>query len=461
MRLWQKIYLITLFLSLAAIHILPTAVLVRNQRDSLKLASEEARQAASSAAREIGNGIDKMKIQKGRAFLTDNETREYLAAAGESLRQNGREVSVSRTAQPTAEDEVSRTALAGQGDSRYIKVTIPVFLEGSVYQVKYETDVTEMFAGFTRERNFIRAAGIITALIMAGVLLAVIVWLTRPLKKLELATERIAEGRYQERVAVRGHDEIAELAGHLNEMARRIEEHVGQTSRLAESRRVFIANMTHELKTPLTSILGFADILKIKGSVSDEERREYAAIIGAEAGRLRGLSSKLMELITLEENALELRPVDLGRLLVKVVESFRPACEERNLRISHKVESVAVDMDEELFTSLLYNILDNACKASAKGQTIRLEARKKGRDAVIQIRDQGMGIPKDQLEFVTEAFYMVDKSRSRKAGGAGIGLALCKTIAEAHHGELVIESEAGRGTCVTLTFPVSEGRVKD
>ena len=180
---------------------------------------------------------------------------------------------------------------------------------------------------------------------------------------------------------------MAELSRHMNEMAAEIEASIRRVEELARGREIFIANMAHELKTPLTSILGFADIMTIKSDMEEAERREYAAVIAAEAKRLKLLSSRLMELITIRETELALHPVREG-------------------------------------------------------------------NAVLAVRDYGAGIPEAELERVTEAFYMVDKARSRSEGGSGIGLALCRTIVEAHHGSLHIESREGRGTRVCAVLPL-------
>lgn len=472
MRLWQKIYFITLVLVLEVISIVPTAVLVRDQKAGIRLAAEEAKQASLSAVRETKSYIQRVKTENGKFLFTVQELERCLDGNVESLQKTGMDVEILSGEKPIPGDPDSpilnhmvdvseipqataRTGLTERGGEKYIEVKIPVFLEGRYFQMKAARNVTEMFLRFDSEIRFIRLTGAVTAVIAAGILLAAILWLTKPLKELDRVTERIAEGQYQERAVVRGRDEISELAEHMNKMAERIEEHVGETTRLAESRSVFIANMTHELKTPLTSILGFANILKIKSSVSDEQRMEYAAIIEAEAKRLRGLSSKLMELITLREEELQLHSTQLAPVLERVTEHFASICGERNLEIRCGIQQMKVDMDEELFTSLLYNLLDNACKASKSGQTIELKSWMEGNKAMIQVRDHGIGIPKEQVDYVTEAFYMVDKSRSRKAGGAGIGLALCKEIVRAHHGEMNIESEPGCGTSVTLNFPAS------
>ena len=248
------------------------------------------------------------------------------------------------------------------------------------------------------------------SLAVATVLLFSILWLTRPLKRLEAATERIAAGEYGYRVPAKGHDEIAELSNHMNVMSGEIEDNIRKVEALAASRETFIANMSHELKTPLTSILGFADIMTIKSHMEEAERREYAAIIAAEAGRLKALSAKLMELVSLQGAELVLRPVELDALVERVALALSPVCRAQQCTVQRDLEPVTALADEALLTSLVMNLLDNALKASAlkgHGRQIDISLKKEYDKAVIKVRDYGIGIPGDQLEHVTEAFYMV------------------------------------------------------
>lgn len=171
------------------------------------------------------------------------------------------------------------------------------------------------------------------SLAISAALLVLSIAITRPIKKLEDATGRIAEGHYGYRIECKGRDELSELAGHMNDMAAHTEADSAFIERVAESRRKFIANMTHELKTPLTSILGFADVLRVKPDISESETREYADIIFAEASRLKLLSSSLMELLTVEEVELPLVPVDIAALVEREVRVYRPVCEEAELSL--------------------------------------------------------------------------------------------------------------------------------
>lgn len=456
MRLWQKIFLLTLLLALLAVNTTSFVLLSRNQANSLVLAKEKAQTICDAVVSELEHAIQREKEQSGRFLLTDQELSEMLSAeiTASALEQ---EIVVTPT-QFSGDVEMSQTTLTsgGQGN-RLIQVNTTVFWEGRFFRVSVCSDVSALFAQFGRDMAFSQWFGGAMALLIAAALLAASLILTKPLKRLEVATKEIAGGAYQERIEVKGHDEIAELAEHMNVMSAEIEANIHHIQQILKSRETFIANMTHELKTPLTSILGFADILTIKSDMSEEERREYATIITAEARRLRVLSSKLMELIALQETELTLQPVNLQKLIGRTVDTFLPVCAKRQCQIQADVPAVKINADSALFTSLVLNLLDNALKASSPGQSITVSGEEKGGNVVLQVRDYGIGIPQEQLLHVTEAFFMVDKARSRRAGGAGIGLSLCKAIAEAHHGTFKITSRENCGTTVWVTVPVSEG----
>ena len=204
------------------------------------------------------------------------------------------------------------------------------------------------------------------------------------------------------------------------------------------------------MKTPLTSILGFADLLRIKRNVSDKERFEYANVIVEETKRLRSLSGKLMELIALGGTETDKKPVSLPSMIKETEAALTPILQKNSLSLACVSEDITIYADEELFKSLLYNIIENAIKASSIGQQITLRAAMTSGSAVIAISDQGIGMSQEDAKKVFEPFYMVDKSRSRKAGGAGLGLALCVKIAELHNAVLTIDSHLGQGTTVYI-----------
>ncbi len=204
------------------------------------------------------------------------------------------------------------------------------------------------------------------------------------------------------------------------------------------------------MKTPLTSILGFSDLLQIKRDISEESRMEYAGIIKEEASRMRTLSGKLMELITVGEANLEWKEADMAQLFEEIGISLKVITDNHHMEFSCVSAPGTLCVDRELFKSLLYNLVDNAVKASEEGAYIQVEGHFEREEFCIRVTDEGVGIPEGEVEKITEAFYMVDKARGRASGGAGLGLALCSEIISLHQGSLQFESRLGEGTSVLI-----------
>ncbi len=395
-----------------------------------------------------------VEARKGGYFLSVSKMEELLSDFCAEMSDGSTKVSVLLL--DTAQYPVGMEGFVFAEETRTIQFHTVTFIPGFVCKVSVSKNVQPLLDRFQEDIRTVQVYGTTVSMIISTTLLLLAIVITKPIKGLEKATEKIAEGDYSHRVRYRGSDELAELARHMNEMAAHIEADTAYIEGISDSRRKFISNMTHELKTPLTSILGFADVLRIKMDITDEEKKNYADIIFAEANRLRMLSSRLMELITVNEIELHMAPVKLEELLAREADMYRPICVEAGISLTLHLEPVVVWADETLFATMIVNLIDNARKASGSGKEIHISCQKKAHQVMVQVRDQGIGIPKDQIVHVTEAFYMVDKARTRKAGGAGIGLALCKAVATAHHGELMIESKLHEGTTVTVTAPLYE-----
>ena len=284
-------------------------------------------------------------------------------------------------------------------------------------------------------------------------LFAVTSAMLRPLSDMNDALRLIAGGDYSQRAAVRGGAEEKEIAENINAVAESVEETVDSLESIANGRKRYIDSLAHEMKTPLTSILCFGDLLRIKRSVSDEERIEYSGIIVDEARRMKNLSSKLLELACADSMELDMEPTSVRELLEESRATIAPALEARGIHMDYSGDDGTVMCDRELFKSLIYNLCDNAAKASEAGQTVRLRSKAADNGMIISVSDSGIGMTKDVLKKVTEPFYMADKSRSRKAGGAGLGLSLCVEIAKRHGARLTAKSKPGVGTSIFITVP--------
>lgn len=271
--------------------------------------------------------------------------------------------------------------------------------------------------------------------------------LTKPVKQLTDATKKIADGEYSERVVDGGRDEVGQLAGNFNRMASAVEEKIQELSDGARQKEDFVANFAHELKTPLTSIIGYADRIYHK-EMSREEQKKAAWYIWNEGMRLESLSLKLMDMTVLNHKDFILQEMDAQVLFQELTNDVEFLMSEKGISFQCSVEEAYIDVEYDLFKTLFLNLIDNAAKAGAL--TIQVKGWKEAKEYVIQVCDNGSGIPAQEIKRITEAFYMVDKSRSRKQHGAGIGLALSEKIAQIHGGTLEFESDGASWTKVSL-----------
>lgn len=483
MRLWQKIFLTTLALMVLSTALIST-LLLRNSRDALwRREGQRAVTQQQYLAGMLKAGVVSYRLQLGVVQLGSEETRQtaqqvltqqaldnYLSGLV-LLDSGGGTVYDSMPedwggALPAAPEDEPDAAVyelrAGAGPDRwYLVCAMPVTLESNRYWLGAVYGVGDLQEQLVRQALNTVALSLGLSLLGAGLLLALVVLLLRPLAALDKSARRIAAGNYDERLTPRGRDELAGLAEDMNALAAAVESRVDQLEQVAEERKVFIANLAHEMKTPLTSILGYADLLYLPKEVPEERRVEYARVISEEAKRLRSLSGKLLELITLGSANLVFEAVPLNEVADEVAVSLSPVLKQSGLTLVCRCPAVPVWMDRELFKSLLYNLLDNGRKASETGASLLLSAKEEGGWVTILVADQGRGIPEKELSKICEPFYMVDKSRSRKAGGSGLGLALCREIVITHRGKMSIKSAVGQGTVVTLRFPLTPPEAKE
>ena len=324
----------------------------------------------------------------------------------------------------------------------------PVALpDGSLY-METVRDISRLFND--REIHYQVYRWIVLLVMGAGslVMFALSYWLTTPIRSLGRVATQLAQGDYSPRARVLGGDEISELAESFNHMADAVEKTVQELEDAARRQEDFTASFVHELKTPLTSIIGYADMLR-SGNLPEDMRFKAASYIFSEGKRLENLSLALMSLLVVGHSAADARPVNMRRLCQEAGRICQPAMHAKGLTLSVRAEEGLLRGDAALLQTLLQNLLDNARKAADSGQVV-LSGKSTEGGYRVTVADQGRGIPEGELNKITEPFYMVDKSRSRAEGGAGLGLALCKQIAALHGGELRFESREGRGTTVTV-----------
>ena len=308
---------------------------------------------------------------------------------------------------------------------------------------------------YEERSSMMRQYGIALAgLLVIGGLAAFLLsrYLTRPIEQLNRTAGKIAEGDLENRASYQGTDEIGELSQSFNRMTDRLVRQMEEKELEARQKEDFTAAFAHELKTPLTSIIGYADMLN-SYELTEQERGEAAYYIFSQGKRLESLSHKLLELVGMDRQDMEFKKVQTRDLEENIRDTMRLPFERKGIRGKIDLEKGVIRGDRDLLLSLLYNLLDNAVKAVEEGGFILMKGRKLSQGYEIKVVDNGRGIPQEEIARITEAFYMVDKSRSRREGGAGIGMALCQKIITLHQGELKIDSKLGEGTVMRLYFP--------
>lgn len=223
----------------------------------------------------------------------------------------------------------------------------------------------------------------------------------------------------------------------------------------AKNQESFTSAFAHELKTPLTAIIGYADMIRSM-ELTQEEKIKSAGYIYSQGKRLESLSFKLMDLFAMRKQKLELQTFDAEYLLETVFDLSEVGFLEKDMILKREVEAGKIYGEKDLLISLFANLLDNARKASEAGDTTYLYGKVMSDGYKVIIRDEGKGIPKDEIAKITQAFYMVDKSRSRKEGGAGLGMTLCNEIVHLHGAKWRFDSELGQGTTVTVFIPQAQ-----
>ena len=301
-------------------------------------------------------------------------------------------------------------------------------------------------------------SGAIALVVSMGLAALLAYSITRPLDRIALAAEEVAAGSYGQKLQISTPREIARLVESFNRMAR-------QVQATLQSQQDLVANVSHELKTPLTSIQGYSQALLDGTARNADAQQRAAAIIHEEAERMRRLVDELLDLARLESGQVQLalEPVDLAELVRDCTALFAAATEKIGSSLDAQVPSAlpAVLGDSDRLRQVLGNLVDNALKHSrdvSDGGRVLIRGECEGDWVLCSVTDNGPGIPAEELPRIFERFYQVEKSRVRRGGGAGLGLAIAREIVEGHGGRLLAESVEGLGTRITMKLPRHQSR---
>lgn len=266
------------------------------------------------------------------------------------------------------------------------------------------------------------------------------------------ALRKIAHGDFNVKLDfnINGRNDFTLLIDHINDMAK-------QLKQMEEMRQEFISNVSHEIQSPLTSIGGFARALQYD-ELTQDERKHYLTIIETECRRLSKLSDNLLKLTSLESEQQSFERIEyrLDHQIRNIILACEPNWTEKDIDMEASLDHVMVWADKDLMSQVWMNLLYNSIKFTPNSGKIYVRLQQVNGEAIIKICDTGIGISKGDQIHIFERFYKVDKARDRSKGGSGLGLSIVKKIIEMHEGNILVESEVGKGTTFTIKIPVRE-----
>ena len=459
MKLWIKISLISIIMVALAMGVSSMIVLLSSGKSSLEMAVDKTltdqRLRAASWATAMENESDANFSSVARRslarYLIDKFADENtILISGEDFIYNATNI------EPTDYLEVygasQRYVITDIGEAEMLITGSAVSVDETDYSLYVLEDISYVYDGIEQMSYRFSLINLAVIIVTGAMVFVLVRFVLRPIETLKKNTGLIAAGIYNKRVDKKEDDEIGELAEHFNSMAQAVETRIKELKDEADRRMLFMSALTHELKTPMTAISGNAQTLLLT-KMDEEEREEALITINSECLRIERLSQKLMQLIGLHQNeSIEMERADVGELLGRVAKISAEQIKQRGLvlEVKNSMDSAVFDMD--LMSELLLNLVDNAGKASKPGNVIELAAQRN----VFYVKDYGIGIAKEEIEKICQPFYMTDKSRNRKSGSIGLGLALAIEIAKLHRAKLEIDSEPGKGTTVKVVLENEE-----
>jgi len=320
------------------------------------------------------------------------------------------------------------------------------------FLLEYSLDITENIREMRAIQNALLFSSIAFSIVAAIGLYLILSSIFRPLAVVAKASREISDGKFDERIPINSSNELAQVAVDFNKMAERIENQMMLLEKESENKQQFVDNFAHEMRTPLTSIYGYAEYMQ-KAVVEKAEVIELSERVMNRAGYLQEIANSLLKLAMLRDYVPKMENISIKDLFDDIAKTLRPQMENAGVKFICKVDADTLTGQEDLIKSLMLNLCFNALKACTPDKgVIFMEAVSEAGGVTLSVTDNGCGIPAESLAKATEPFYRVDKARNQKDGGAGLGLALCRKIADVHGAEMTIESAVGKGTVVEITF---------
>lgn len=336
---------------------------------------------------------------------------------------------------------------------RYILVGSEIKVGKYTYKVIVTDDINDLWIGKMYNYKIFIMLSLVTTIILAIGLYLISKKITIPIEKLTKISNSIESGDYSKRADYVSNDEIGILSKNFNSMMSVIEENITELKEVSEQKQRFIDNLTHEMKTPITSILGYSDLL-LKGNLNEEIKMKSLMNINLQGKRLENLNDSLIKLILIKNTKIEKTKININDMVKEIYLNNTYKSEIKNIKFIKDIKNGFIISNKELINVLFNNLIDNALKASKENSVIEIIGKpiKDNCFYELKVKDHGCGIPKEDLNKIREPFYMGDKARATKGKNMGLGLSICNDICTLNDIELNIESKVNIGTTITLKF---------
>ncbi|KGE17396.1 sensor histidine kinase [Paenibacillus wynnii] len=385
-------------------------------------------------------GVTSLPLYSVRMY--DNEGKQLYTSSNEIGDQASKDEA---NLQPVLKGEVFRSDLNKGGRKEGLTVGIPFSIDGSPRALFISPEISKLL---NKVANFMKSQLLIVLGCGSILILFAARYIVLPLQQLTRATRRMAKGDFSVSLHTKRNDEIGQLTRSFNVMAQEL-------GTLEGIRKQFVSDVSHEFQSPLTSIKGFTQALKRK-DMDEASRMRLLNIIEEESDRLSRLCGNLLQLSTLEYEHLQLVPesFSLDEQLRKIVIALEPQWSAKKVNLELELPSITIVADEDRLSQIWSNILSNSIKFTGEDGLISITAIEEGDRVSIQIADNGVGMPEEEIRNIFKPFYKVDKARSREVGGSGIGLSIVKRVVDLHHGHIEVTSALGKGTTVSVQLPL-------
>lgn len=340
-------------------------------------------------------------------------------------------------------------------DKQYFAITIPIYgdsadkpIDGALMAIASTENLREA-ASHIEEKSVFFQWVLVWILLLLAVVISML--FMRPFQRLQKVLNRVAEGNLDEDISEGAYKETIAIS-------RAVSQTISRLKIVDQSREEFVSNVSHELKTPITSIRVLADSLMSMEEVPVELYREFMSDISDEIDRESKIIDDLLSLVRMDKSARELNveQVDINRLVKQILKRIQPIAQKQNVElIFESIREVTADVDEVKLSLALNNLVENAVKYNVDGGWVRVILDADHKFFYIKVMDSGIGIPEEYQEYVFERFYRVDKARSRQTGGTGLGLAITRSVILMHKGAIKLASKEGEGSTFTVRIPLT------